>query len=249
MSGAPTAGGGGAAAAEPAPESGPERWRQFCSSLIETGWAEHLLRSSLGKRPGFLEPCWFYVLCFMFKGPASLENRTPPTAICIEWPSWPRRRTSKSGRRSRCAARWRPCFASSVVRREPSAWGLLSGPLKPSSHAGFGLALPNPPLTQRQPRRHVLFRMQALLHAGRDASSRHPCAPLPYRRASQFLAASFARSRFEVLRVWRMRERRAGWGLLQVFLPLTFTENENVVDPRGLPAALFSGTGWVWGIL
>jgi hypothetical protein len=54
---------------------------------------------------------------------------------------------------------------------------------------------------------------------------------------------------FEVSRVWRMRERRAGWGSLQVLLPLTCTKNENVVDPRGLPAVLFSGTGWVWGIL
>jgi hypothetical protein len=34
---------------------------------------------------------------------------------------------------------------------------------------------------------------------------------------------------------------------LGVLFPLTFTQNENAVDPRGLRAVLFSGTGWVWG--
>ena len=31
--------------------------------------------------------------------------------------------------------------------RKPSAWGSVSGPLKPSSHAGLGLDMPNPALT------------------------------------------------------------------------------------------------------
>ena len=38
-------------------------------------------------------------------------------------------------------------FTPSVVRRGPSAWGSVSGPLKPSSHAGLGLAVPNPAVT------------------------------------------------------------------------------------------------------
>jgi hypothetical protein len=81
-----------------------------------------------------------------------------------------------------------------VVRREPSAWGLLSEPLKPSSHAGFGLALPNPPPTQRQTPQTCF-----ISHAGSPPcrSRRQFSSPVrsPYRRASQFLAASFARSR------------------------------------------------------
>ena len=157
-------------------------------------------------------------------------DRTPKTAIRIEWPSWPRRRTSKSGRRSRCAARWSPffcfeCGPSRAVRLGLAQWTLEAVVTRRIP----ALLCRTHPLTQRQPRGHVLFRMQALLHAGRDANSRHPCAPLPYCRTSQFLAASFARR----------------WELLQVLLPLTFTKNENMVDPRGLPAVLFSGTGWV----
>ncbi len=39
----------------------------------------------------------------------------------------------KSGKRSRCAALWRPFLAPSEVHREPFAWGSVIGPLKPSS--------------------------------------------------------------------------------------------------------------------
>jgi hypothetical protein len=42
-------------------------------------------------------------------------------------------------KRSRCAAHWRPFLAPSMVRREASAWGSVSGPLLPSSHARFGM--------------------------------------------------------------------------------------------------------------
>jgi hypothetical protein len=49
-------------------------------------------------------------------------------------------------RRSRCAAHWGPFLAPSMVRREASVWGSVSGPLM-SSHARFGLAVPNPALT------------------------------------------------------------------------------------------------------
>jgi hypothetical protein len=51
--------------------------------------------------------------------------------------------TRKTGRRSRCAAHWRPFLAPSMARREASVWGSVSGPLMPSSHAGFGLAVPS----------------------------------------------------------------------------------------------------------
>ena len=50
-------------------------------------------------------------------------------------------------RRSRCAAYWRPFLAPSLVRREASVWVSVSGPLMPSSHARFGLAVSNPALT------------------------------------------------------------------------------------------------------
>ena len=43
-----------------------------------------------------------------------------------------RRPRMKSGQRSRCAAHWRPVLAPSMVRREASVWGSVSGPLKPS---------------------------------------------------------------------------------------------------------------------
>ena len=41
---------------------------------------------------------------------------------------------------------WRPFLAPSVVRREASVWVSVSGPLMPSSHARFGLAVSNPAL-------------------------------------------------------------------------------------------------------
>ncbi len=48
-----------------------------------------------------------------------------------------------------------------------------------------------------------------------------------------------------------MRERGARWRVLKVrseySLPLTVTQPENIVDPRGEPAVLCSGTGWVLG--
>ncbi len=65
----------------------------------------------------------------------------------LKW-SWSRRPRSKMWRRSRCAAHGRPCLAPSLVRREPSAWGSVSGLLTPSSHARSGLAVPNPALFQ-----------------------------------------------------------------------------------------------------
>ena len=63
-----------------------------------------------------------------------------------EW-SWSRRSRSKMLRRSRCAAYWRAFLAPSLVRREASVWVSVSGPLMPSSHARFGLAVSNPALT------------------------------------------------------------------------------------------------------
>jgi hypothetical protein len=50
-------------------------------------------------------------------------------------------------RRSRCAAYWRPFLVPSIVRCEASVWVSVSGPLMPSSHARFGLAVSNPALT------------------------------------------------------------------------------------------------------
>ncbi len=100
--------------------------------------------------------------------------------------------------------------------------------------------------------------MQTLLNAGHDANSCRSYAPLPRCRISEFLAAPFARNRrfrdffFEVSHVWRMRERRAGWGVLRVRSEYSCRERlpkRNVVDPRGMPAVLFSGTGWDWGSL
>jgi hypothetical protein len=45
-----------------------------------------------------------------------------------------------------------------------------------------------------------------------------------------------------------MRERGARWRVLRVLsLPLTFTKNETAVDPRGVRAVVFSGTGWDLG--
>ena len=63
-------------------------------------------------------------------------------------------------RRSRCAGYWRPFLAPSVVRREESVWVSVSGPLMPSSHARFGLAMPNPALTSGTTQAIVM------LHAG-----------------------------------------------------------------------------------
>ena len=62
--------------------------------------------------------------------------------------------------RSRCAAHWRPFLAPSMVRREASVWVSVSGPLMPSSHARFGLAVPNLPLTSGTTQAIVM------LHAG-----------------------------------------------------------------------------------
>ena len=82
--------------------------------------------------------------------------RCPPKR---EW-SWSRRSRSKMWGRSRCAAHWRPFLAPSVVRREASVWVSVSGPLMPSSHARFGLAVPNLPLTSGTTQAIVM------LHAG-----------------------------------------------------------------------------------
>ncbi len=71
-------------------------------------------------------------------------------AVLREW-RWSRRPRRKIGRRSRCAAHRRPFLAASVVRREASVWGSVSGPLMPSSHARFGLAVPSlPPCVRRR---------------------------------------------------------------------------------------------------
>ena len=82
--------------------------------------------------------------------------------LFIEWPSWSRRRGRKSGSGSRCAARRRPFLAPSAVRREPSVWGLVSGPLKPSSHVGFGLAMPNRPAIRRAGNFHFSCRRSSM---------------------------------------------------------------------------------------
>ena len=76
-----------------------------------------------------------------------------------EW-SCSRRSGSKMWGGSRCAAYWRPFLAPSVVRREASVWVSVSGALMPSSHAQFGLAVPNLPLTSGTTQAIVM------LHAG-----------------------------------------------------------------------------------
>jgi hypothetical protein len=46
----------------------------------------------------------------------------------------------------------------------------------------------------------------------------------------------------------RLVDARARFEIsLGVLFPLTFTRNENIVDPRGRRAVLFSGTGWALG--
>jgi hypothetical protein len=61
-----------------------------------------------------------------------------PNDSLLKWPSWSKRPGRKSGRRSRCAARWRLLFTPTVVHREPTVRGFVRGPLKPSSYGGLG---------------------------------------------------------------------------------------------------------------
>ena len=69
------------------------------------------------------------------QGSPASGMRLVSTTRSREWRRWSRRPRRKIGIRSRYAAHWRPVLAASVVRREASVWGSVSGPLKPSSHA------------------------------------------------------------------------------------------------------------------
>ena len=98
--------------------------------------------------------------------------------------------------------------------------------------------------------------MQALLRAGHDATFRDSYAPLPSCRVSRFLAASFARNRRsrDFLKFGTfdgcasgVRDGEYSRVLSENSLSLTATQNEDIVDPRGERAVLFSGTGWVLG--
>ena len=97
-----------------------------------------------------------------------------------------------------------------VRRREPSRWGLVSGPLKPSSHAGCGHAMPNP--APFAPQAFFYACMQTLLRAGHDddVKFRNPCAPLAVCRISEFLAAPLACNRLlhDILRLSHLRRMR-----------------------------------------
>ncbi len=155
----------------------------------------------------------------------------------------------------RRAAHWRPVPAPSLVRREPSAWGSASGPCKPSSHARLGLAVPNQALASGAPQ------ALSMLHAGAPPCRSRRHVPWPVRSPARLPSLPISRrllrpqSPFprvsEVRHVWRMRERRARWRVPPVLseysLPLTVTQDENAVDPRGLCAVLCSGTILDWG--
>jgi hypothetical protein len=83
--------------------------------------------------------------------------------------------------------------------------------------------------------------MQTLLCDGQDATFCNSYSPLPYHRFRDFL-------KFRTFSDARVASGMASApNPLGVLFPLTFTQNENAVDPRGLRAVLFSGTGWVWG--
>ena len=144
-------------------------------------------------------------------------------------------------------------FALSGVRSEPSRWGLVGEPLtaKPP-HAVFGHAMP-----RIQPRAtrlgQLLGCMQTLVRAGHDVKFRDSYAPLRYCRVSQFLAASFARNRRfrDFLKFGTFDGCASGVRVLRVLskysLPLTVTQNENIVDPRGPRAVLFRVPVGYWG--
>ena len=92
--------------------------------------------------------------------------------------------------------------------------------------------------------------MQALLRAGQDVKFRDPYAPLPSCRISRFLAASFARNRrfrdFLKFSTFGgcasgVRDGDYSESSREYSLPLTVTQNEHLVDPRGEPAVLCFG--------
>ncbi len=98
--------------------------------------------------------------------------------------------------------------------------------------------------------------MQAHLRAGQDVKFCDSYAPLPSCRVSRFLAASFARNRrFHYFLTFTtfggcasgVRGGEYSKSARESSLPLTVTQNESIVDPRGERAVLFSGTGWVLG--
>jgi hypothetical protein len=143
----------------------------------------------------------------------------------------------------------RPLLTPSVVRREPSVLRSVSGPSKPSVARRIRPCCAASSALRQAPLRQFRFRMQALLRAGEDAKFRGSYAPLPYCRISPFLAASFARNRRfrDFLKFGTFGGCASGERDGEYSLPLTFSQNENAVDPRGLLAVLFLGTGWDWG--
>ena len=91
---------------------------------------------------------------------------------------------------------------------------------------------------------------QALLREGQEATFRNSYARLPYSRISQFLAASFARNRrfrdFPKFGTFDgcasgVRDGDYSESSREYSLPLTVTQNEHLVDPRGEPAVLCFG--------
>ncbi len=92
--------------------------------------------------------------------------------------------------------------------------------------------------------------MQALVRAGQDVKFRDSYAPLPSCQVSRFLAASFARNccfrdflkcgTFDKCASGERDGEYSGFSRSTLF-PLTVTQNENIVNPRGLRAVLFSG--------
>jgi hypothetical protein len=157
---------------------------------------------------------------------------TGTDSVRLEWRGYTLLPGSKSGTRSRCAALWRPFLAPSVVRRGPSAWGLVSGPLKPPSQAGFGLAMLNPSLTSGAPQGiSILLAGAPRCRSGRHVLVRSPLIS-PNRTISRLLRPQSPFPRLsEVWHVWLMRERRARWRSGHSF-PSTFTKTENVLAPR-----------------
>ena len=155
---------------------------------------------------------------------------------------------------SRCAAHWRPFLAPSLVRRARAVRlklgqctidAVVARPIRPCyAECSPYVRRPSGALDSACRRSYVPVRTP------RSVTCTLPC---PYCRVSQFLAASFARNRrvpdflkFGTFGGCASGERVGECSESSEYsLPLTFTQNENAVDPRGLRAVLCSGTGWV----
>ena len=162
----------------------------------------------------------------------------------------------QSGRRSRCVAHWGPFLAPTVVRREPSAWGFgqwtleafvprrtrpccaESSPYVRRPSEKFDAAFRRSSVKARTPR--SVTRTLAC-----HIAESHNFSPPPSPAIA--VSATFRR-------LARLVDARAGSEMAStpspygVLSPLTFTQNENAVDPRGVRAVLFSGYRFgYWG--